>query len=1006
MGYIINRNNIEEGRICFVCESEAFSGVRKIADKVRKDVSLVFDALPEKTECESVDDLAKLSCLFGTKDTQATDPAEEDLEETVYPVIFGTAGNSPILDTFDREGLISLDDVRGKREVFSFSIVDEPAEGIASAIIIAGSDKRGTIYGLFRLSELLHVSPLVDWCDIMPDKMMQAEFNEADNMLSKEPSVRFRGFFINDEWPAFGNWTMKHFGGFTADMYEHVFELLLRLKGNYMWPAMWTSTFPEDGPGLKNAELADELGVVMGMSHHEPCLRQGEEYKHVRGPESIYGDAWDFRKNEEGITRFWEDGLKRGGHFENVITVGMRGEFDSTIMGEDATLKDNIDLLRDVLKTQNRLIREIVNDNLDEVPRMLALYKEVEPFFYGDESTEGLMDSPELEGVTLMLCDDNFGNLRTLPTEHMREHKGGYGMYYHFDYHGWPVSYEWVNSSYLPKVWEQMTTAYEFGIRDLWIVNVGDIFTTEYPLSYFMELAYDYDKWGINNINSVDEFNGMFVEKQFGNSMSDADKKTIATLLKGYTRIANNRRPEAMNDKVYHAVNYGELEDLSLNITELMETADKVSGNCTEANAFTYFQLVGYPLVATLNLTRMWLATTENHYLSGISATFALKTAAEAESRLKLDRALTDKLHELRDGKWYGMGMSEHIGFNNWNEEECQFPILYDWEPANKARLIVTIPGTEQHTEGGVWTGRKLVLPDFLDPECNTARITLYTAGKSDAKYEIVSDAPWLSAGEKKGVCLAGFFEHIYLKLDRSLLGDDRGTTIFIKGEYGETGIEIPVNNDDHPELPSNTYVWLGRDDIKVSGGYRPYNYISVEAGHYASCNDTERGRFMELPDFGRTQSGLKAFPVTEYFEAGKDAPSIDYRIYVEKEDEYDVDVYMAPSNPVTRDNKLVYGISSVAGDAAGNDKWNEEIDLINVIPDDFKVGDNQPFWAKGALSNIRINSSRVILQKGLNTLRIFAVTPGFVLEKLVISPTDETIPESYLGPKETYRRK
>ena len=166
----------------------------------------------------------------------------------------------------------------------------------------------------------------------------------------------------------------------------------------------------------------------MGASHHEPCCRQGEEYSHVRGKGSVYGDAWNFNTNEKGITRFWEDGLKRSGKFENVITVGMRGEADTAILGREATLADNIDLLRRVLKTQNGLIKKYVNKDLDKVPRMLALYKEVEPYFYGDETTPGLMGDPELEGVTLMLCDDNYGNLRTLPTKEMLPHKGGYGM--------------------------------------------------------------------------------------------------------------------------------------------------------------------------------------------------------------------------------------------------------------------------------------------------------------------------------------------------------------------------------------------------------------------------------------------------------------------------------------------------------------------------------------------------------------------------------------------------
>ncbi|MBR6144215.1 MAG: glycosyl hydrolase 115 family protein, partial [Treponema sp.] len=346
-------------------------------------------------------------------------------------VFFATLGQSSLAQKLaDDEGLTTeLGKIKGKRECYIFAVR-------ADKIIIIGSDKRGTIYGLFHLSELMGVSPLVDWCGVLPAKRESVKIEEGVT-VSREPSVRFRGFFINDEWPAYGNFTTHNFGGFNAKMYEHVFELLLRLKGNYLWPAMWSAQFSLDGPGLANAELADEMGVIMGASHHEPCCRNGEEYRYVRGPGSIYGDAWNFWKNRDGITKFWEDGLKRNGKFENVITVGMRGEADTAIM-QNATLADNINLLRDVLKTQNRLIRENVNQDLDKVPRMLALYKEVEPYFYGDKHTKGLMDDPELEGVTLMLCDDNHGNLRTVPTEHMRSHKGGYGMYYHFDYHGWP----------------------------------------------------------------------------------------------------------------------------------------------------------------------------------------------------------------------------------------------------------------------------------------------------------------------------------------------------------------------------------------------------------------------------------------------------------------------------------------------------------------------------------------------------------------------------------------
>ena len=482
-------------RICL--EQSAFPGVIRVTEKVAHDVELVSGKKPQ--------------ILVEKEIPETLESSGED-----WTIIAATKGKSSFLKKLEEAGSAELKELEQKRECYAWIFPEIKNRTKSNLLVIAGSDKRGTIYGLFHLSEMLGVSPFVDWCGLMPPKQEKIELREDMACISKEPSVRYRGFFINDEWPAFGNWCNHNFGGFNAKAYDHVFELLLRLKGNYLWPAMWSARFADDGPDLLNAELADEYGIIMGMSHHEPCLRQGEEYKYLRGKNSVYGDAWNFRTNREGITKFWEDGLKRSGKFENVITVGMRGEADTAIMGKNATLEDNIQLLRDVLKTQKKLIQERVNPDLTKVPRMIALYKEVEEFFYGNEKTKGLMGAEELEDVILMLCDDNYGNLRTLPTEEMRKHAGGYGMYYHLDYHGWPVSYEWINSSYLPKIWEQMSMAYDFGVRELWMVNVGDIATQEFPLSFFLDMAYDFDRWGSRALNCTQEYTRKWVRQQFG----------------------------------------------------------------------------------------------------------------------------------------------------------------------------------------------------------------------------------------------------------------------------------------------------------------------------------------------------------------------------------------------------------------------------------------------------------------------------------------------------------
>lgn len=959
MDFTINQSVLSRGAF-FLHEKEAYSGVHKIADKVMHDIELVFGIRPTSSE-----DLNKLSSCA---------------------VIYGTIDRSPVLENLAEKGIIDSEEIRGKNETYLFQIIDAPWTGVDKALVIAGSDKRGTIYGLFHLSEVLGVSPFVDWNGVKPQRQNEVVLEHSSRFVSKEPSVRFRGFFINDEWPAFGTWCNHNFGGFNAKAYDHVFELLLRLKGNYLWPAMWTARFYDDGPGLANAELADEYGVVIGASHHEPCLRQGEEYKHLRGKDSIYGDAWNFRTNEEGINRFWEDGLKRSGKFENVINVGMRGEADTSIMGKDSTLAENIDLLRDVLRTQNRLIKEHVNPDLEQVPKMLALYKEVEPFFYGDDKTPGLIGSEELEHVILMLCDDNFGNLRTLPTEEMRSHKGGYGMYYHFDYHGWPVSYEWINSSYLPKIWEQMSTAYDFGIRDLWVVNVGDICTQEFPLAYFLDLAYDFDQWGTSAINKTDEYTRLWVEKQFGGRFEEIDLKKIQSILNGYTKIAHNRRPEAMNAEVYHPVHYQETDNLLAEIDRLMDLADELYRKMDDEAMPGFFSLVYYPAIGNLNLQKMQLLTGKNHYAAKLNCMEANQLAEQIRACMQRDQELVDEYHTLSDGKWYGMGLSEHIGFTKWNEEESRYPVLMQVMPVRKPRLLVSIDGTAQRSEGSNWHTHTLYLKDFRNPDIVEASLTISSLSDLDAPYEIVCEASWLSCSSYKGI-LDGktkTVEKIRVRIDRSKMNQETEANIIVKIPKGKCTIIVDAEQPELSGLPEKTYV-----DTQ--------GYISIEAEHYFAKSDDGQAEtaadFQVIEGYGKTLSAMKVFPTTRYFTAGQDAPYLEYQFVVHEAGTYEVELYMQPSNPVTVDNTIYYGIQVNDG----------QIDVINSIPKGQQVGDLGFEWAAGVLDNIRCHRHTTTCSAGLNKLRIYAVSPGFVLEKLVIQLAGKKLDESYSGPPETY---
>ena len=574
---ILNRN------VRIQCDPSDDEGVQIVAGWVREDLRKVFGEPEDEKE----------GCV----------------------ILAGTAaGNSQIRKLVESGRLTAegLSDENGKAgwEVYRIDLLSDEEP---TTLVIQGSDKRGTMYGLLSVSEECGVSPFVNWSGATPAHRDQVRLPEELFGASAEPSVKYRGIFINDEWPAFGNWAEKRFGGMNAKCYAEIFELLIRLRANYMWPAMWTGNFSMDGPGLESAELADRLGIVMSTSHHEPCMRTGEEYRLLRGPGSVYGDAWDFISNREGIIRFWEDGLKRNAPFEKVITMGMRGERDTAIMAQ-ASLEENIALLKDIIRVQNDLIRKYVNPDLTKVPRQIVLFTEVEKFYYGDEHTPGLIDDPEMEGITVMFSDSNYGYTRTLPAKKLRERNGGYGMYYHVDMHGGAYSYEWIGSTYLPRIWDQLGTTYDFGVRNIWVVNVGDLVSQELEVSYIMKMAYDFGSYGSGHPNNTDAFIREWVNRIFGGYYAEEDLDRIREIIARYTLINERCKHEVMNDHVYHPVHYGEARELYDSCHRILSLCDALLEKTPEAIRTAFYELIYYPAYGTANLHRTWMTSMWNKF--------------------------------------------------------------------------------------------------------------------------------------------------------------------------------------------------------------------------------------------------------------------------------------------------------------------------------------------------------------------------------------------------------
>ena len=374
-----------------------------------------------------------------------------------HAIVIGAIGRSALVDRMIREKKIDASGVAGKWEAFVIQTA-------GSALVIAGSDKRGAIYGIYDLSEQIGVSPWYFWADV-PVVHREGLFVKPGRYVEGEPAVKYRGIFLNDEAPALSGWVREKFG-MTAlagvvnmghEFYQKVFELILRLKGNYLWPAMWNNAFNEDDP--LNPKIADEYGIVMGNSHHEPMLRAQKEWtRHGSGP-------WDYSKNADVLKAFWTEGIRRNKDYESIVSIGMRGDGDMPMAGP--SLDANVKLLEQIVADQRRIIAEQIHPDVTKVPQLWALYKEVQGYY--DKG----MRVPD--DVTLLWCDDNWGNIRRLPTPDERKRAGGAGIYYHFDYVGGPRNYKWIDTNPLPKIWEQMNLALDYGANRIWIVNVGDL---------------------------------------------------------------------------------------------------------------------------------------------------------------------------------------------------------------------------------------------------------------------------------------------------------------------------------------------------------------------------------------------------------------------------------------------------------------------------------------------------------------------------------------------------
>lgn len=652
-------------------------------------------------------------------------------------LIIGSVDNSDWIKQLISAGKISADELKGKREKYILCTVSQPLEGVEEAVVIAGSDKRGTIYGIYELSSQMGVSPWYYWADV------SAKQKESISILpgiytDGEPAIEYRGIFLNDEWPSLGNWAQKTFGSFNSQFYEKVFELVLRLKGNFMWPAMWASAFYDDD--AQNGSLADEMGIVMGTSHHEPMGLAQQDWKR-RGT-----GEWDYTKNGTALRDFWTKGMKRCKDWESVITVGMRGDGDMP-MSENA----NITLLQNIVKDQRKIITKVTGKKASETPQVWALYKEVQDYY--DKG----MRVPD--DITLLLCDDNWGNIRKLPSLTDKPRKGGYGMYYHFDYVGGPRNYKWLNCNQVERVWEQMNLCYEYGVRKLWIVNVGDLKPMEYPIQFFLDMA-----WNPKAIhpNTIFDHTLTFAANQFG----EKNAGEIAEIIKLYSKYARRVTPELLNEDTYR-FNYDEWPTVVREWNNLELRALRVYQSLDPRWYDAYEELVLFPIQAMQNVYEMYYSVAMN-----AQAESPIETnywARRVEELYKKDSLLCAHYnHEIAGGKWNHMMDQTHIGYTYWQQPETQVmpKVRKSEEKAylchKEADGYISIEAGNFKINHGV-----TLIPDLGKTECAVTTLPAsVTPDNAYVEYEIetvstgkaklsVLLAPTLNFNANKGLCFA-----------------------------------------------------------------------------------------------------------------------------------------------------------------------------------------------------------------------------------------------------------
>ncbi|KAF2204085.1 hypothetical protein GQ43DRAFT_388675 [Delitschia confertaspora ATCC 74209] len=912
--------------------------------------TIVIDGQDWSGVTRAGNDLASdFGLVTGTKGKVVTAPI--GLSNTPV-IIAGTIGKSLLIDGLISSGKLDVSVIKGKWESFSSQLVSNPVEGVPSALVLAGSDKRGTIFALYDISEQIGVSPWYWWADVPPKKKTEIY---AMNIKKTQgpPSVKYRGIFLNDEAPALSNWVNANYGKYDSRFYAKVFELLLRLRANYLWPAMWSAKFYVDD--TKSGPLADEYGIVMGTSHTEPLARADKEKV----------KPWDWKSNQSGLKKYMQDGISRAKNWETLWTMGMRGDGDTSSPTLDAST------LLSVIQYQQSILKSGLGvSDLSNVPQMWCVYKEVGGYYQKG------MDIPK--DITILWSDDNSGNVQRLPVPSEVSRPGNAGVYYHFDYVGDPRNYKWINTIQLSKTWQQMYLTHQKNATQIWIVNVGDLKPLEIPISHFLDMAYDISKF--STADSTDPWLKAWASREFGAEVADTTAEAMAT----YGKLIIRRKYELLNMSPFmlSTVNYDEAENVLSEWDALLKETQKVYDSLDSTTQIPFFEMVLHPIMAGGIVQRVYINAARNAAYAKQKRMSTNVLAADVKAAYAQDSVVQKRYHSLLNGKWNHMMDQIHFGYNNWQDPSSNtMPSVQTIGTTAPSTGImgVSVQNSAASTPGDAAPALSAIDP--YTPENRT--IDIYARGSGTVDFTVTPNAAYIRVTPSSGTITypSGTSDiRATISVDWSAVPSGSSKVdIAIKPSKGNAvTLSLPVNN---LAVPS---------DFK---GYVESNgAIAMEMRHFTSRTPGSNGANVDvIPNYGRTDSGLTLMPITAGTQTTSTGPKAQYAFYAfSSSSSAKVSVYVPPSFNVNPSSPLKYAISLDDG----------PITTVNPTPSS-TLGSMPSGWSESVINGARIVTSTLgKVEPGKHVLNLWLLEPGTVVHRLVVDLGG--VKSSYLGPPES----